>query len=636
MARQQTFMDIVHKSFFDEIENRVSLYVEKNYRDMEFNSYKVSTVDEAHVQDVSLHRIVAYDTFGDVLSFDAIAVAEIEIYQIDRNKDLEDSLQKWFRVSCSVKVDDGFTDFRIINVDDEYDHNVNNSQDGLDDNLNPIISTANIERHAENILSYVYPEALEKPMRVNVELFAERLGLNIIRKHLSRNGSIFGQMIFHPTSVDFFDLDKKAFSTYEADGGTIFADDEIFFLRNLGSWNNTIIHECVHWIKHRRHIELKRATGAVVSRISCQVTEVPQDTKTHKRTDTEWMEWHANALAPRILMPRKQFKQKADELIAFYKRNNGTDRLSDVLSAVIFELSDFFEVSVLSAKIRMMDVGFAEAVGALEWVDGQYVPTHSFKPGTLNEKSTYAIPMYDGLIESAFNPAFSEVLKNGDFVYVNSHYVINAPKYVTTNDFGITEMTEYALANMDECCLSFERSTRPNPNYNVKFYTECILYQSATSKTVTELKYKQTDNDKDVVAIARAVRAEFEDVKDAAEIAKDLPGLFSKSLVAVMKWRKITVEKLGEKALLDPKMIQRMRNEENQSWELNKVAALCIGLQLPPALSYTLIEKAGIKIRPGEEHFIFYQLLTTRYKSTIYECNELLEIMGYPPLSNHE
>jgi len=215
-------------------------------------------------------------------------------------------------------------------------------------------------------------------MRVNVEKFAERLELSIVRRRLSRNGSIFGQMIFHPTSVDYYDLDKRGFSTYDADGGTIFADDEIFFLRNLGSWNNTIIHECVHWLKHRKHVELKRAAGADVSRISCQVTEVPPETKKRKRTDTECMEWHANTLAPRILMPRKTFKQKADELIALYKKSNGTDRLSDVLAAVIVDLSDFFQVSILSARIRLMDVGYAEAIGTLEFVDGQYVPTHSF------------------------------------------------------------------------------------------------------------------------------------------------------------------------------------------------------------------------------------------------------------------
>ena len=381
MQKIRSIKDVIQKSFFDEIENRVSLYVERNYNVMEFNSHKIDSVDEAHAQEQELYRIVPYDTIGDTLTFDAIVVVDIDIYQVSRHKDLDDTVRKWFRVSCSVDVANGFCNFKILNVDDEYDHNVNDQSDRLDDNLIPVISTADMERHAEEILRHVYPEALATPMRVNVEKFAERLGLHIVRKHLSRNGSIFGQMIFHPTSVDYYDLDRKGFSTYEADGGTIFADDEIFFLRNLGSWNNTIIHECVHWLKHRKHIELKRAAGADVSRISCQVTEVPPETKKRKRTDTEWMEWHANALAPRVLMPRKPFKQKADELIAWHKRNSGSDKLSDILPAVIVELSDFFEVSILSAKIRIMDVGYPEAAGVYEYVDGQYVPTHSFKTG---------------------------------------------------------------------------------------------------------------------------------------------------------------------------------------------------------------------------------------------------------------
>ena len=551
MAKIRNFKDVVQKSFFNEIENRVCLYVEKNFGVMEFNSNRVDAVDEAHVQETELHRIVPYETFGNTLSFDAVVVAEIEIYQVDRNRDLDDSVRKWFRVSCEVKVEDGFSDFKILNVDDEYDHTVNDHQDRLDDNLIPVISTADIERHAEEILRYVYPEALSNPMRVNVEEFAERLGLQIVRKHLSRNGSIFGQMIFHPTNIDFYDLDKKGFNSYEADAGTIFADDEIFFLRNLGSWNNTIVHECVHWLKHRKHIELKRAAGNDVSRIACQVTEVPPETNKRKRTDLEWMEWHANALAPRILMPRKPFKQKVDELIAWYKQSNGTDRLADILPAVIVELSDFFEVSVLSARIRLMDIGYAEAVGVLEYVDGQYVPSHSFKAGVLGDNQTFTVPMKDGLIESTANPALADVLKSGDFVYIDGHYVINAPQYIAVNDFGILEMTSYARENMDECCLSFERSTRANPDYNIKYYTECILYQSAASKTITDYQYKQTDNDNDVVARAAAVRAEMDDVKEAAKVAAKLPGSFGESLKMLMTWRnKTTVERLGEKALL--------------------------------------------------------------------------------------
>jgi len=634
LSKIRTFEDIVRQAFYGEIENRVFLYVERNFADMEFKSFIVDKVDEAHVQDTDLHRVVAYDIIGDTLPFDAIVVAEISIDQIDRHYDLEDSVRMWFRVSCEVDITDGFGNFRIIDVDDEYDHNVNTQSDTLDDALIPVISAANIERHAEKILRYVYPEALNTPMRVNVERFAERLGLQIVRKHLSRNGSIFGQMIFHPTKVDYYDLDKRGFSTYDADGGTIFADDEIFFLHNLGSWNNTIIHECVHWLKHRKHIELKRAAGRDVSRIACQVAEVPPETKNRKRTDTEWVEWHANALAPRILMPRKPFKQKADELIAWHKGNNRTNKLSDVIGAVITELSDFFGVSLLSAKIRMVDIGYTEAIGAFEYVDGQYKPVHAFKAGAISEKQTFTIPVKEGLAQYTANTVFRAVIDTGGFVYIDGHYVINAPKYVVANEHGILMMTDYALAHMDECCLSFERVTRSNPNYSAKRYAELILYQSATNKHITEVVFRQTDNDKKVAEQVAAIKKELEEAKSAGMLMADLPGSFGKSLTMIMERLNVTVEKLAELALLDPKMIQRMRNDQDRAWNIKKLTALCIGLCLPPDMSLSLISKAGLNFKHSEEHIVMKYILMTRFNSTIHECNEVMEVAGFPPLSD--
>ena len=248
--------------------------------------------------------------------------------------------------------------------------------------------------------------------------------------------------------------------------------------------------------------------------------------------------------------------------------------------------------------------------------------------------------MKEGLFQYASNPIFREIIDKGDFVYVDGHYVINAPKFVTINAFGVLEMTDYALANMDECCLSFERSTRQNPEYNVKRYTECILYQSATSKTVTDFVFKQTDNDKKVVETASAFRAELEEAKANDKLMAELPGSFGKSLVMIMQSRKITVEKLGELALLDPKMIQRMRTDDNNVWSIRRLVALCIGLKLPPDMSFPLIEKAGVNFKHGvknsEEQITLRLILTAYYKSTIHECNDLLAEAGFSPLSGDE
>ena len=103
-----------------------------------------------------------------------------------------------------------------------------------------------------------------------------------------------------------------------------------------------------------------------------------------------------------------------------------------------------------------------------------------------------------------------------------------------------------------------------------------------------------------------------------------------------MKWREMTAEQLAEKSLLTPKTIQRMRTNQNYKWEMETVVALCVGLQLPPYISVPLIEKAGLKIKADEKDITYAHLLATHYKSPIFEFNEYLEAVGYPPLSGKE
>jgi len=89
-------------------------------------------------------------------------------------------------------------------------------------------------------------------------------------------------------------------------------------------------------------------------------------------------------------------------------------------------------------------------------------------------------------------------------------------------------------------------------------------------------------------------------------------------------------------ALVEPRMISRMRADEERDWDIKKLSAICIALQLPPSLSLPLIEKAGVTFKPSEVHFIYQHVLTTRYNSTIHECNEFVAEAGLPYLSSKE
>jgi Zn-dependent peptidase ImmA (M78 family) len=77
-----------------------------------------------------------------------------------------------------------------------------------------------------------------------------------------------------------------------------------------------------------------------------------------------FMEWQANALTPRIMMPRQMFLKKAYERFT-YHLSNGVVFL-DALEPVIDDLAAFFGVSRLAAKIRMIDVDYKEAIGAFK------------------------------------------------------------------------------------------------------------------------------------------------------------------------------------------------------------------------------------------------------------------------------
>ena len=74
------------------------------------------------------------------------------------------------------------------------------------------------------------------------------------------------------------------------------------------------------------------------------------------------MEWQANALAPRIQMPFTQTKIKTGEFLRKYLQLFPGSESIDIMENVIDEVALFFGVSRFAAKIRLVDLGFEEAV----------------------------------------------------------------------------------------------------------------------------------------------------------------------------------------------------------------------------------------------------------------------------------
>lgn len=219
--------------------------------------------------------------------------------------------------------------------------------------LVPVISKAKFDEVAAEFLKQYYPEALETPKAVPIlDIAKKKMGLKVFTQYrLSEDFSIFGQMCFTSGLATIYDKDEDEYRDIKVRRGTMFIDPDTYLKRNYGCFNNTVAHECVHWYKHRNYHLYQNAisVGKAVA-FKCPIREA--DEKFQREWDDEdWMEWQANGIAPRILMPREMFIVAANAFIR-EKHKNGFPGWW-----VQNRLADLFDVSKQSAGIRMSELG---------------------------------------------------------------------------------------------------------------------------------------------------------------------------------------------------------------------------------------------------------------------------------------
>ena len=169
--------------------------------------------------------------------------------------------------------------------------------------------------------------------------------------------------ISQPTVYDLFKISNK---TIDVRRGTILVDVYTFWQRNLGCVKNTIAHEVYHWYKHRMYAAIKYILyGKEFVACRCPSGMIYPE-KDEEWSDIQRMEWQANNMAPRILMPYRTFRLKVDELLQKYNYENSELKLA-ILTNVAEELREFYGVSRQSVLIRMMETGYKEAASIYQY-----------------------------------------------------------------------------------------------------------------------------------------------------------------------------------------------------------------------------------------------------------------------------
>lgn len=618
MAGNRSFKNYISARFYNDFYSYIEEYIWRNQNSLDLNIQNVHKVGKVTLTDMEVKIASINDLPGMKIEFDVVVDAQIEVSEGDYHYDDYDVCNQWFLLNCRGDLECSLNDFEITGI--EVYTQRNKIDKPLSDALVPYIHSEDLDSVAIDFLNRNYPEVLREPVALEPLELASKMGLDVKVTHITKDMSIFGQIYFQDSEAELYDSESDEMVVVDVKAGTIFVDPKAYFLRNLGAVNNTIVHECVHWDKHRKAFELERLYNENAAKIKCQVVG---GMKNGDKDSKDWMEWQANSLAPRIQMPIASFKTKAFQVIKEFKRELGTSDIIDVIQPAIEELSVFFCVSRLAAKIRMIDAGYEEAAGAFLYIDGRYIKPHSFKKGSLEKNQTFSISAVDAAIQSITNTE----IKDGNYIYVDSHFVLNHPKYVMENLLGEIALTRYALTHMDECCLIFDLSIKTD-SVKEKYHTECYLNRDQGSP----LEFNVTYNDGYQYAKPEKQKNLIkEHVLEEQRMFKKLPIDYLTCLEMVKEWRGLTYKELAEKTLIDERTIRGTVKGERGSIE--SLINICLALKLPYKISNHIIENSPYSLKLHDDNHMWYEfVLTHKYLSSMNDIRDFLIEQGANPL----
>lgn len=630
MKQYASFEKYLEDKYYNEIHHAITGLIIKRGRNNGFYSYTVLDPSYFQVDDIHVNCVSFHATDGNRILFNAAVQADVVLKGMGKRDYNADENFPWYTVSFTGYLSDGLNMVTITGVDD-YKKDEFDKETTLSKYLVPYLYSEDLEKEAEKFLGKYCPQVLREPMPIPLDELLFNLGLEMFEAPLP--DCIFGKTYFAEATVDIFNDDGEIVSQ-TIDPGTILINPNIFFMRNIGSRNNTIVHECVHWDRHDKFFELQKLLNSELSSLSCEVTEKGGQKDTGIAGALQWMEWQANALTPRILLPAKTTRTKLNSLLAQLHSENPLAGNAQIMEIAIQELATFFGVSKFAAKLRAIELGFSQAHGVWNYVNGEYLPCFSFKENALKKDESYIIDFKDACILSCFDAVTSDTLSKGDFVYVDCMFCINDEKYVSVMENGTCTLTAYARQHIDECCLKFKRSYRVTKNNGDAYYTQCSLCRDVDSSTYCELKGIDDEDTQDTKKRAAELKKLQNEGAKIMGIYRDLPMSFAGTLDAHMKrlkkedGRKMTNLELALRTGLTDRYIQDLRSKE-MNIGFYTVCAICIGLHLHPMFSNDLIHKSHNDYPTSEEGFLDRFLIEHHYMETLEVCNTRLKECGY-------
>lgn len=526
---------------------------------------------------------------------------------------IDDTVKAFFRVAMHIDMDAG----EILECDiyGESDSKPDREMWPLSDYLVPILQKDAIEAGAEALLEKYHPEALCDLKEHNAYKMAERMGLRVMTLPLYKRPRTKSILFFCEGEVAVCAAEESQLNedpeVVRIPGNSIVINSSVI---PTDSCHLNIYHECIHFDWHYLFYRLQDMHS---SDVKCLKTRrVVKTEKQRGGNPLLWMEWQARRGSYALMMPasvmRPEIRAALEETV-----NRGW-HLGRKMEFVARKIARENGLRKYRVRARLVQLGYVLAKGALNYADNRYIDPFAFSVEKGAGDYTFVIDRKTAFAEYLGNPDFRAYLDSGAFIYVDGHLCLNDPKYVVCTRTG-ARLTEWANANVDECCLRF-----------ISVYEQCGVAEYCFGALNSDEEYNRHylmlgENDRE-----QEKPLNFGEMND---IVSSLPRTFHEALTALMKMKRVTVEQLAEAASLSDKTIKRFRSTERRDYTMDQVVALCIGLHLPPWLSCEMTARAGLVLRDIPEHRAYRYILDCLFMDRIEDVQRLLKENKLEPLN---
>lgn len=199
------FLEYISEKHGDTLHRAVQFFLIRNKYLVENklgSRYRVTFIE---LEDLDYQSVRFEDKGGDKIEFDILVIPEITakvVYGKHNDHDVESVTDLWLTITCSGGVSDDLISFRIEGISE---YNRKKQEKPLSGDLVPIIARDDYEKYATEILQKFYPAGLEQPCAIDVLTIAKNMGISVVDRSISADGSIFGQVYFKDTNADLYD-----------------------------------------------------------------------------------------------------------------------------------------------------------------------------------------------------------------------------------------------------------------------------------------------------------------------------------------------------------------------------------------------------------------------------------------------